>query len=74
MLGVEHPAQTVHAVDDVELDVRRGEVLGLVGESGCGKSTLGRMVAGLSKPSEANPLPRHVTWPAPAGPRRATPR
>src|SRR5215207_1814682 len=34
--------QAVHAVDDVSLDVRRGETLGLVGETGCGKSTLAR--------------------------------
>ncbi|HEX2176302.1 MAG TPA: ABC transporter ATP-binding protein [Nocardioidaceae bacterium] len=40
-------AGTVKAVDGVDLDVRRGEVLGLVGESGSGKSTLGRAVLGL---------------------------
>jgi len=43
--------QTVHAVNDVSLDVAKGEVLGIVGESGCGKSTLGRMVAGIYMPS-----------------------
>jgi ABC-type glutathione transport system ATPase component len=34
----------VHSVDGVTLTVRRGEVLGLVGESGCGKSTLARTI------------------------------
>jgi oligopeptide/dipeptide ABC transporter ATP-binding protein len=34
----------VHAVDDVSLDIRRGEILGLVGESGCGKSTFGKAI------------------------------
>jgi len=43
-LCVDYPTRlgTVRAVDDVTLTIRRGEIMGLVGESGCGKSTLGR--------------------------------
>ncbi|MBF9000907.1 MULTISPECIES: ATP-binding cassette domain-containing protein [Vibrio] len=44
------------AVNKVNLRLRPGEVLGLVGESGCGKSTLSKMVLGLLAPSEGNVL------------------
>ena len=47
---------TVRAVDNVDMTIRKGEVVGLVGESGCGKSTLGRMVAGIIQPSEGQVL------------------
>jgi len=57
MLGANVETRTVHAVDKVQLSVRRGETLGLVGESGCGKSTLGRLIAGILPPSDG-----HVTF------------
>lgn len=41
----------VHALKEVTLDIRRGEVVGIVGESGSGKSTLARCVARLVDPS-----------------------
>ena len=39
--------EVVHAVDDVDLAIRHGETLGLVGETGCGKSTLARCITRL---------------------------
>jgi peptide/nickel transport system ATP-binding protein len=55
-LGSPVETRTVHAVDNVSLVIRKGEVLGLVGESGCGKSTLGRVIAGIHPPSEGAAL------------------
>jgi len=57
-LGAGLREEVVHAVDKVDLAIRDGEVVGLVGESGCGKSTLGRMVAGIMDPSDGQVLYR----------------
>ncbi|HIU84756.1 MAG TPA: ABC transporter ATP-binding protein [Candidatus Aphodousia gallistercoris] len=57
-------------LQDIELQIHHGEVLGLVGESGCGKSTLARLLLGLQKPTqgvirfkdEEFPEPRSAAW------------
>ena len=48
--------QVVHAIDHADLELARGEVVGLAGESGCGKSTLARIAAGILAPSRGERL------------------
>jgi peptide/nickel transport system ATP-binding protein len=42
---------TLKAVDGIDVAIRKGETLGLVGESGCGKSTVARLIVGLYAPT-----------------------
>lgn len=44
----------LHAVDDVSLTIKKGQIYGIVGESGCGKSTLGRCILHLTDITQGN--------------------
>jgi putative ABC transport system ATP-binding protein len=47
----ESPAGPFAALRDIDLEVEKGELVGIVGKSGCGKSTLVNMVGGIDRPS-----------------------
>lgn len=46
----------LHALQEINLEIYEGEILGVIGESGCGKSTLGRCLVGLHKPTAGDIL------------------
>ena len=51
LAGLFKPPKFVHAVDNISFEIKRGEILGVVGESGCGKTTTGRLLTRLENPT-----------------------
>ena len=73
ILSVEHlkkyfqtASGQLHAVDDVNFTLAKGETLGVVGESGCGKSTLGRGICKLETPTAGKIVHAGTYHPSPA--------
>jgi ATP-binding cassette subfamily B protein len=56
-LSFAYPGEDVHALKDIDLTIRRGEVVALVGENGPGKSTLAKLLTGLYQPTQGR-----VVW------------
>ena len=56
VFGNPHHGEVFRAVDDLTLDIERGEVVAILGKTGCGKSTMFNMIAGLGQPTEGRVL------------------
>lgn len=54
--GNQSAAGTVDALKDINLEIRRGEFLSIIGASGCGKTTLLRLIGGLDRPQAGRVL------------------